>query len=332
VHRAVEAKRKRSRAPQYDRYNRNFRGRNDGNPETLAFVGSAELVTAAAAAGRLSFDPARDELADSQGRGFMLLPPEGDDLPSSGFCAGGEGFVAPPQDAAQRRRVQVVINPESERLEFLPQFAAWEGRDLGDLELLVKVRGKCTTDQISPAGRWLKYRGHLSRICGNLLQGAVNAFDGETGRGLNALSGQRGSLAEVAQQYRSAGAGWIIVGDENYGEGSSREHAALEPRHLGCRAVIVRSFARIHEANLKKQGVLALRFASPGDYDLILEKDRFDITGLLALEPGSELVLRVRRAGAVLQIKLLHSMTAEEIEWFKAGSALNCMRRRHRRS
>ncbi len=307
-------------------YNRNFAKRNDDNPNTLAFVASPEIVTAYALAGRLSFNPLTDTLVNDKGESVKLDPPTGVELPARGFDPGDSGYVAP---AAEGAKVRVVIDPQSERLQALVPFAPWEGRDFVDLPVLVKAKGKCTTDHISPAGKWLKYRGHLDNISDNMFSGAINAFTGEAGRGKNVLTGAVKSFSEVAREYKTlllAGKlmGWVAVGDENYGEGSSREHAAMEPRWLGCRAVITRSFARIHETNLKKQGLLPLTFADPADYDLIREEDRLSIVGLTTFTPGKPLKLIIKHSdGTTNACVLNHTFNETAIGWFKAGSALN---------
>src|SRR5690606_24895780 len=300
-------------------FNRNFKARNDSNPATLAFIGSPEIVTALAFGGRLDFNPLRDALLREAGTEFRSRPPAGDALPAKGFQAGLEGFV-PPLPLEQRASVEVVIREGSDRLERLTPFAPWEGTDLEGLVLLLKARGKCTTDHISAAGPWLKYRGHLTNISGNLFLTAVSAFDGESS-GTDQLTGERGvPFPELARRYRAAGQGWIVVGDENYGEGSSREHAAMEPRLMGARAVVVRSFARIHETNLKKQGVLPLTFEDPSDYDRVQQDDRIALRGLVGLAPGSGITMVLTHAdGTVDEIALRHTLNDEQIEWFKAG-------------
>ena len=316
-------------------YNRNFAKRNDDNPNTLAFVASPEIVTAYALAGRLSFNPLTDTLVNEKGERVKLEPPTGVELPQRGFDPGDSGYIAPAADGA---KVQVSIDPKSDRLQALSPFMAWEGKDLLDMPVLVKAKGKCTTDHISPAGKWLKYRGHLDNISNNLFSGAINAFSGEAGKGKNIFSGEVKTFAEVAREYKALMAshdsqsstldprlmGWIAIGDENYGEGSSREHAAMEPRWLGARAVITRSFARIHETNLKKQGILPLTFANPADYDLICEDDRLSIIGLTEFAPGKPLKLVIKhRDGSQHECVLNHSFNETAIGWFKAGSALN---------
>jgi aconitate hydratase len=302
-------------------FNRNFAGRNDGHRTTSAFLASPELVVAFALAGRLSFDPRRDALVDANGVPFRLAPPApAPDVPERGFMRRDALYVAPRHDPAE----PVTIDPASERLAPLPPWPAWDGRDRIDLPILVKTKGKTTTDQISPAGPWLRFRGHLERFSDNLLSGAVSAFGGEPGTTLNALTGETGRpVAEVARAYRAAGIRWVIVGDANYGEGSSREHAALSPRLLGGVAVIARSFARIHETNLKKQGLLALTFDDPADYERIGPRDRLSLIGLAALAPGAPVTCVVRHPdGTSETLALRHSYGASQIEWFRAGSAL----------
>ena len=302
-------------------FNRNFPGRNDANRNTLAFIGSPELVVATAFAGTIDFDP-RSDAIEQDGASFKFQPPAGDELPANGFDPGVSGYEAPPENGAS---VQVVVDPASERLQRLQPFPAWHGADYAELPLLVKTRGKTTTDHISPAGPWLKYRGHLDNISDNLFAGAVNAFTGETGTTRNPITGETAQpISQVARALKAQGIGWIAVGDENYGEGSSREHAAMEPRHLGGLAVIARSFARIAETNLKKQGVLALTFSDPSHYDLIGERDKLSILGLAQMTPGQPLQLRIdREDGSTDSIPLDHSFTEPQIGWFRAGSALN---------
>lgn len=308
-------------------YNRNFKKRNDGNSETAAFIGSPELVTAVAFGGRLSFNPATDELTDAQGKRFMFVEPKGSELPPSGFVFSKEGLIPVNSDVGARRKIKVEISPNSDRLSFLEPFAAWDGKDIENLPVLMKAAGKCTTDHISQAGPWLKYRGHLQNISENMFIGAINAFSGEAGKGLNVLTGERGqSYPDIAKHYKSKGLGWVAVGDENYGEGSSREHAAMSPRFLGCRAVIVKSFARIHETNLIKQGVLPVTFRDPAAYDAIGETDRISILGVTGLQPGSSLTLRIHKGDGHEDFPLAHALTEEQIAWFKAGSALNALR------
>lgn len=306
-------------------YNRNFPRRNDGSAETLAFIGSPETVVALALAGRIDFDFVHDALP-ANGSSVRLEPPEAEELPEAGFDAGASGFVAPAEDPGS---VEVVVRPDSERLQLLEPFPAWDGRDLTGLRVALKAAGKCTTDHISPAGPWLRYRGHLENISGNLFIGANNAFTpGESGMGIDARDGSKRPLPELCRAYKEAGMDWVAVGDDNYGEGSSREHAAMEPRFLGARAVIVRSFARIHEANLKKQGVLALTFADPADYQKVRVDDTVDIVGLADLAPGKPVTVVLRHAdGTVDEVEATHTMSEEHVAWFRAGSALNLLRR-----
>ena len=303
-------------------FNRNFARRNDGNAATLAFIGSPEIVTALALAGSLTFNPMTDTLSGPDGEQVKLVPPTADELPTGGFDPGEDAFVPPGQNGSD---VEVSVAPDSERLELLAPFAAWDGQDLSELLVLLKAKGKCTTDHISPAGPWLRYRGHLDRISDNMFIGAENAFSQGAGTGINVLSGQQGQgLAAIAREYKANGHGWIAVGDENYGEGSSREHAAMSPRFLGCRAVLVRSFARIHETNLKKQGVLPLTFVNPVDYDKIQVDDKVAIEGLIDLAPGKNLSIRLAHADGTEEIfEVRHTLSPLQIEWFRAGSALN---------
>lgn len=302
-------------------YNRNFSGRNDANPATHSFVTSPEMVVALSLAGTLSFNPLKDALVKEDGSQIFLKPPQGRELPEKGFAPCDNGYLAPAEQGAS---VEVAVASDSERLQLLSPFPAHEGGDLKGLIVLCKAQGKCTTDHISPAGKWLRYRGHLDRISDNLLMGAINSFREEVGKGKSYYSGQIAPFAQLAREYKARGKGWIIVGDENYGEGSSREHAAMEPRHLGGRAVIVKSFARIHETNLKKQGILALTFVFPDDYQKVCEDDEVDIEGVAALAPGSALTLVLHhREGTEERIPLAHTYNASQIEWFYAGSALN---------
>ncbi len=306
-------------------FNRNFPGRNDGSAATLSFLTSPEIVTALAFAGTLEFDPVHGTLTGPDGRPFRFTPPEAEELPREGFARGEEGYEPPAEDG---ERVTVEIPAHSERLQLLRPFPAWDGTDFIDLPILVKTKGKTTTDHISPAGRWLLYRGHLDRVSDNMFLGAVNAFTGEAGKGLNVLTGERGEpFAQIARDYKAKNVSWVVVGDENYGEGSSREHAAMSPRYLGCKAVIARSFARIHETNLKKQGVLPLTFSDPRDYDRFQENDRVSITGLKGLAPGKPVTVVIRKPdGATQTIHANHGMTDEQIAWFRAGSALNAVK------
>jgi len=302
-------------------FNRNFARRNDGNPDTLAFIASPEIVTALALAGRLSFNPLTDPLPDGDSM-VLLAPPVGDELPADGFDPGESGYEPPPEDGS---RVQIAVKSDSERLQLLEPFPAWGGSDLEDLRVLAKAKGKCTTDHISPAGPWLRFRGHLDNISNNLFNGMANVYARDTGTGRNLVTGEEGArLSDIARTYKAEGVGWVVVGEENYGEGSSREHAAMEPRFLGGRAVIVKSFARIHETNLKKQGVLPLTFVEPADYDKVRIDDRVSLTGLRELDPGSTMTMVLYHSdGSKETIPLQHTLNEAQIEWFKAGSALN---------
>ncbi len=305
-------------------FNRNFAKRNDGNPKTASFISSPEIVIAYALAGKLSFNPLTDEI-ESNGSSFKLEAPKpAPEIPANGFIFKADGYLAPPE---QRSGVDVKVDPDSKRLQLLSPFAAWNGSDYEKLPVLLKAKGKCTTDHISQAGPWLRFRGHLDNISDNLFLGAVNAFADEPGHGVNITNGTVASLPALARWYKDNGIDWVAVGDENWGEGSSREHAAMEPRHLGGKAIIVRSFARIHETNLKKQGVLPLTFADPADYDKVLVDDRISIVGLAELTPGSPVTAVLHHNdGSSEEITLNHSLNAEQVEWFKAGSALNVLR------
>lgn len=306
-------------------FNRNFAKRADGNPNTLAFVASPELVTALAIAGDLTFNPITDTLTNEKGEQVKLDPPSGDELPVKGFAVEDAGYQAP---AADGSGVQVAVDPTSKRLQLLDPFAAWEGTDLKGLKLLIKAKGKCTTDHISMAGPWLKFRGHLDNISNNLLIGAVNFFNEKTDNVKNQITGEYGPVPATQRAYKAAGIGSIVVGDENYGEGSSREHAAMEPRHLGVRVVLTKSFARIHETNLKKQGMLALTFANKEDYDKIQEDDSIDVIGLTSFAPGQPLQLVLNhKDGSSDTIVANHTYNQQQIEWFKAGAALNIIRK-----
>ena len=302
-------------------FNRNFSKRADGNPNTHAFVGSPEMVAAIAISGDLGFNPMKDVLLNDKGEEVMLDPPTGWELPPEGFDVEDPGYQAPLKDGSG---LNITVNPKSKRLQLLTRFEPWDGLDLLGLKLLIKAKGKCTTDHISMAGPWLMYRGHLDNISNNLLLGAVNAFNDTPNNVKNALSGDYDSTPKVARAYRDASISSIVIGDENYGEGSSREHAAMEPRYMGVKAVVVKSFARIHETNLKKQGVLALTFNNKSDYDLIREDDTFDICGLDSFSPSSPLALVIHhKDGMVDKIVVNHTFNKNQIEWFKAGSALN---------
>jgi len=306
-------------------FNRNFAKRADGNPNTFAFVGSPEIVTALAIAGDLNFNPLTDTLTNDKGEQVKLDPPVGDELPTKGFAVEDAGYQAPAEDGST---VEVLVAPTSNRLQILEPFAAWEGNDLKGLKLLIKAKGKCTTDHISMAGPWLKFRGHLDNISNNMLIGAVNFFNEKTDNIKNQLTGEYGKVPDTQRAYKAAGIGSIVVGDENYGEGSSREHAAMEPRHLGVRAVLVKSFARIHETNLKKQGMLALTFNDKADYEKFQEDDSIDILGLTNFMPNTALTLVLHHAdGTTDEIQVNHSYNDQQIEWFKEGAALNIIRR-----
>merc|ERR1739838_965663 len=305
-------------------YNRNFTGRNDANPATHCFVTSPEMTVALTMAGSLDFNPLADKLTAADGSEFQLESPFGDSLPETGFDPGEDTYQHPPADGSS---VDVDVSPSSDRLQLLTAFDKWIGTDLTDMRILIKVKGKCTTDHISAAGPWLKYRGHLENISNNLLITATNSENKEMNTVKNQESGEYGGVPDVARQYRDAGVKWVVFGDDNYGEGSSREHAALEPRFLGGRAIIVKSFARIHETNLKKQGMLPLTFNNKADYDKVRPDDLVAITGLEALAPGEPVtMLATHPDGSSETITLNHSFNALQITWFKAGSALNRMK------
>jgi aconitate hydratase len=304
-------------------YNRNFPRRNDGQPTTMNFIGSPEIVTAFALAGRLSFNPITDTLTGADGKPFKLAPPKAaPEVPEKNFDRGRPVYVAPPADGSG---ITLKVDPRSERLQLMEPWPPWDGQDFKDMPVLLKTKGKTTTDHISPAGSWLRYRGHLDKFSDNMFMGAINAYTGEAGKGKNVLTGQTGqTISAIARDYKARGVKWVVVGDANYGEGSSREHAALSPRLLGGAAVIVRSFARIHESNLKKQGLLALTFQSPSDYDRIREDDRLSLVGLRDMAPGKPVECIVRHAdGTSETLRLSHSFSASQLEWFRKGSALN---------
>ncbi len=306
-------------------FNRNFAKRADGNPNTFAFVGSPELITALAIAGDLNFNPLTDTLTNNKGEQVKLDAPTGDELPLKGFAVEDAGYQAPAEDGS---KVIIAVDPSSKRLQLLDPFAAWEGTDLKSLKLLIKAKGKCTTDHISMAGPWLKFRGHLDNISNNLLIGAVNFYNEKTDNVKSQINGNYDTVPNTQRAYKAAGVGTIVVGDENYGEGSSREHAAMEPRHLGVRVVLTKSFARIHETNLKKQGMLALTFANKADYDKILEEDTIDVNGLTQFTAGKPLSLVLtHKDGTVDTIEANHTYNQQQIEWFKAGGALNIIRK-----
>ena len=304
-------------------YNRNFPRRNDGQPTTMNFIGSPEIVTAFALAGRLSFNPITDTLTGADGKPFKLAPPKAaPEVPEKNFDRGRPVYVAPPADGSG---ITLKVDPRSERLQLMEPWPPWDGQDFKDMPVLLKTKGKTTTDHISPAGSWLRYRGHLDKFSDNMFMGAINAYTGEAGKGKNVLTGQTGqTISAIARDYKARGVKWVVVGDANYGEGSSREHAALSPRLLGGAAVIVRSFARIHESNLKKQGLLALTFQSPSDYDRIREDDRLSLVGLRDMAPGKPVECIVKHAdGTSETLRLSHSFSASQLEWFRKGSALN---------
>ena len=308
-------------------YNRNFPRRNDGRSETMNFIASPEIVIAMSLAGRLSFNPLTDTLIDADGDEFRLDPPkQAPEVPATGFAEGNPYYVPPPEDSSD---IEILVDPDSERLQLLEPFPAWDGSDFSEIPVLMKVQGKCTTDHISPAGPWLRYRGHLDKFSDNMFMGAVNAYTDETGKGLNVLTSEKGqAISSIARHYKGEGLRWVVVGDHNYGEGSSREHAAMSPRLLGGAAVIARSFARIHESNLKKHGLLALTFQDPADYDRIRVDDRVSLIGLQGLAPGEPVKCNIHHSdGSTETIKLDHSFGAAQIEWFKAGSFLNLFHR-----
>ncbi len=309
-------------------FNRNFAKRNDGNPNTHAFVASPEIVTALVLAGDLTFNPMTDYLINEMGEQVKLEEPQGIELPPRGFAVGDAGYQEPAKDGSH---IQVRVAPDSNRLQLLDPFQPWNGKDLTGLHLLIKAQGKCTTDHISMAGPWLRYRGHLENISNNLLIGAVNAFNGETNQVKNSLTGEYLAVPEAAKAYKQAGSGSVVFGDENYGEGSSREHAAMEPRFLAVKAIIVKSFARIHETNLKKQGMLALTFADKSDYDKVLEGDLIDIVGLSDFSPGKNLKVVLNHSDySQYTFEVCHSYNENQIEWFRAGSALNLIKMQER--
>lgn len=303
-------------------FNRNFSMRNDGNPQTHAFVASPEIVTAMSLAGSLNFNPMTDTLTGKDGKEFRLSVPSGDELPARGFDAGEDTYQPPLEDGSS---LSVEVDPSSQRLALLEPFAPWDGKDYTDMPILIKTTGKCTTDSISMAGPWLKFRGHLDNISNNMLIGGINKENGEMNNVKNQMTGEYGPVPDTAREYKAAGVKWIVVGEENYGEGSSREHAALEPRHLGGVAVVVKSFARIHETNLKKQGMLPLVFSNPADYDKIAPEDRVSIMDLANLTPGKQVTMKVHKADGSneIDIHLDHTFNAEQIDWFTHGSALN---------
>jgi aconitate hydratase len=307
-------------------YNRNFPKRNDGNANTLAFVTSPDTVIALALAGTLAFDPRTDTLTNDKGEDVLLDPPVGEALPKGGYAKGEDTFQAPPPDGS---KVDVVVDPQSERLQLLEAFEPWDGKDFTDLPILMKAQGKCTTDHISAAGPWLRYRGHLENISGNLYLGAINAYTGEAGTGKDPIDGETRTYPEIAKRLHEAGIGWVAIGDENMGEGSSREHAAMEPRFRNCKVILARSFARIHETNLKKQGLLPLTFADPATYDQIGEDDKISVHGLADLAPDTPVRCTITKPdGTTIDFEGNHTFSHEQIEWFRAGGALNIIRQK----
>lgn len=308
-------------------YNRNFTGRNDANPATHSFITSPDIVVAMTTAGTLHFNPLTDKLKDKDGNEFLLEPPFGDGLPSKGYDPGQETYQAPP---TSRESVSVIVSPNSDRLQVLEPFKKWNGKDALGLPILIKTKGKTTTDHISMAGPWLKYRGHLDNISNNMLIGAINAMNNEVNKVKNFTTGEFDAVPATARDYKKKGIPWVVIGDSNYGEGSSREHAALEPRHLGGLAIITRSFARIHETNLKKQGMLPLTFTDPQDYDRIDPEDKLDLM-CTELAVGKPITLIVHpKNGESFKIKLAHTFNEPQLEWFKNGSALNTMAKAHK--
>jgi len=305
-------------------YNRNFTGRNDANPATHAFVASPDIVTAMTIAGSLLFNPVTDFLTGKDGVKFKLSPPSADELPKRGFDAGVDTYQPPASDPSS---AAVKVDPKSDRLQVLTPFATFDGKDLTNMPILLKIKGKCTTDHISMAGPWLKYRGHLDNISNNMFIGAINYENDKANLTLNQRTGQWAEVPATARDYKANNLPWVVIGDENYGEGSSREHAALEPRWLGGRAIIVKSFARIHETNLKKQGMLPLTFANPADYDKISGNDRISLLNLKLLAPGKNVTMRVhKKDGSSFDIELKHTFNDNQLNWFRAGSALNHMK------
>jgi aconitate hydratase len=304
-------------------YNRNFPRRNDGSPTTMNFIGSPEIVTAFALARRLSFNPLTDTLTDAGGKPFRLEPPKpAPEVPAKNFDRGEATYIAPPEDGSN---INLQVDPNSERLQLMEPWLEWDHKDFVDMPVLIKTQGKTTTDHISPAGPWLRYRGHLDKFSDNMFMGATNAFNSEAGTGIDLLTGEKGqAVAKIARDYKAHGIKWVVVGDSNYGEGSSREHAALSPRLLGGAAVIARSFARIHESNLKKQGLLALTFQDPADYDRVRADDRLSLVGLEEMAPGQPVECRIKHADGTRETLFLHhTFSASQLEWFRKGSALN---------
>jgi len=303
------------------KFGRNFAKRADGNPNTHNFISSPEIVAALTIAGDLCFNPLKDTLLNEKGEQVKLAEPKGYELPVKGFAVEDAGYIAPVADGS---KVEVKISTESNRLQVLAPFAPWDGKDYIEQPLLIKVKGKCTTDHISMAGPWLRFRGHLDNISDNMLIGAVNAFNEKTNLVFDVATGEYMAVPALARKFKAQGIGSVVVAEENYGEGSSREHAAMEPRHLNVKAILVKSFARIHETNLKKQGMLALTFADKNDYDKVRENDKISILGLTIFTPGKNLIIKLTHAdGTTEQFEALHTYNDAQIEWFKAGSALN---------
>jgi len=309
-------------------FNRNFAKRNDGNPNTHSFVASPEIVTALAIAGDLTFNPLKDTLVNNQGQEVKLDEPQGIEHPIQGYAVKDNGYQAPAEDGSA---VEIYVDPSSKRLQLLTPFAPWDGENIAGMKLLIKAKGKCTTDHISMAGPWLRFRGHLDNISNNLLTGALNYFNEQTDSVKNQLTGDYGPVPDTARAYKAAGVPSIVVGDHNYGEGSSREHAAMEPRHLGVYAVLVKSFARIHETNLKKQGMLGLTFQNEDDYNKIQEDDTFDLIDLKDFAPGRSITLKLNHIdGSEDIIQTNHSYNEGQIQWFREGSALNLIKKQNR--
>ena len=308
-------------------FNRNFPGRNDGKRDTMNFIASPEIVTALALGGSLSFNPLKDSLETYDGKRITLSPPPiAPEVPDNGFVVAQDVYIPPSENPED---LELMIDPNSDRLQKLEPFKSWNGNDFTELPLMIKAEGKCTTDHISPAGPWLRLRGHLDKLSDNLLLGAVNAFSSEVGKGKNLLTNKIENCAQIAREYKKQNIDWVIVGDTNYGEGSSREHAAMTPRFLGCVVVIAKSFARIHETNLKKQGILALTFEDVNDYEKIIEDDKISISGLENFVQGSSFSCELKHSnGKSERISLTHSYNSSQIEWFKAGSALNVLKNR----
>jgi aconitate hydratase len=306
-------------------FNRNFPKRNDGSANTLSFVTSPDTVIALALAGRLDFDPTTDTIEAPDGTQVKLNAPSGEVLPAKGYDAGNDTFIAPPADGSN---IEVIVDPNSDRLQLLEPFEAWNGNDFIFMPILMKAKGKCTTDHISAAGKWLKYRGHLENISGNLFEGAINAYSGQAGKGLDIIDREIRDFPEIAARWSFNHISWCVIGDENYGEGSSREHAAMEPRYRGCRVIFARSFARIHETNLKKQGIVPLTFEDPSIYDQIEETDVISVRGMPPVPDQPIQCLLANQKGKEIPFTALHTFSKEQVQWFKAGSALNVVRQK----